>query len=124
MLGGSNIVQATPAKPVVVHKHLNYTVLHYKQYNMKHLEQLWIWAGGPRKYAHLAASIALAESSGNPRAYSSSNDRGLWQINGCHGYWSSFNTWTNVRAAIMISNHGRDWSPWATYTSGSYLRHW
>jgi len=109
-----------------VKKHVkkNAALLHLRQYNKAQLEALWIYEGGNPHYARMAASIALAESTGRPNAYSYSHDRGLWQINEVHGYWSSFNVAINTKAAIMISNNGRDWYPWVTYQTGAYLRYY
>lgn len=84
------------------------------------LEQLWVDAGGAPGEAVMAADIAMAESGGNQYAYSPTNDRGYWQINGSWGPLSTFDALGNARAAIHISNDGRNWSPWTTYTSGAY----
>lgn len=46
------------------------------------LENLWVRAGGPGWAAGQAASIAMCESGGNPRAYNPSGASGLWQILG------------------------------------------
>lgn len=72
-----------------------------------------------------AVAVALAESSGDPRAVGvnadryRSRDRGLWQIN---DHWhpdvsdaEAFNPDTAARHAYRISKGGRDWSPWATW---------
>lgn len=50
-------------------------------YTCSQLEQLWIQAGGASAVAGLMASIAMAESSGNPGAVNpQSGATGLWQI--------------------------------------------
>jgi hypothetical protein len=82
---------------------------------------LWIAAGGSPGASHIAASIATAESSGNSWAVSPTNDYGLWQINGSHGYLATLNPWLNAKAAIIISSDGTNWNPWTTYRSGAYL---
>jgi len=51
-------------------------------YSYAALESLWVSAGGPSWAASQAASIALCESGGNPRAYNPSGASGLWQILG------------------------------------------
>ncbi len=51
-------------------------------YSFAALESLWVSAGGPGWAASQAASIALCESNGNPRAYNPSGASGLWQILG------------------------------------------
>jgi Lysozyme like domain len=88
------------------------------------LEALWVKAGGPRASAGLAASIALAESAGNPNAENhntdGSTDRGLWQINTVHGSQSTFDILANAQAAVAISNNGTNFSPWVTYKTGAY----
>ena len=88
------------------------------------LERLWMAAGGAPSQAQTAASIAMAESSGN--AYASDHnsngtvDRGYWQINSIHGAQSTFSPAANARAAVAISGDGTNWSPWVTYTTGAY----
>lgn len=84
------------------------------------LEQLWVDAGGSGSEARTAADIAMAESGGNQYAYSPTNDRGYWQINGSWGELSTFDALGNAKAAVYISDDGRNWSPWTTYTSGAY----
>lgn len=51
-------------------------------YSYTALENLWITAGGPAWAAPHAASIAICESGGNPRAYNPSGATGLFQILG------------------------------------------
>ena len=85
------------------------------------LEALWKSAGGSSAEAFMAAEIAMAESGGNQYALSPTNDYGYWQINGSHGpAQATFNAYGNARAAIAISDDGRDWSPWTTYVTGAY----
>ena len=91
------------------------------------LEALWESAGGAPSEAQMAASIAMAESSGqlNPPSNAGSNsngmtDVGVWQINS--GIWPALATTDplgNARAAIQISHNGTDWSPWVTYQIGA-----
>lgn len=86
----------------------------------------------------LAAAIAMAESSGNPRAYNGSgsdSSYGLWQINmrgslgparraqfGLSANEDLFDPGTNARAAVSIySSSG--WGAWGAYTNGSYKRY-
>ena len=85
------------------------------------LEKLWEEAGGSSGEAFMAAEIAMAESGGRQYALSPTNDYGYWQINGVHGpAQATFNPLGNAEAAIAISDNGRDWYPWTTYTSGAY----
>jgi LysM repeat protein len=84
------------------------------------LETLWDDAGGAPGEAFMAASIAMAESGGNQYAHSPTNDYGYWQINGSWGPLATYNALGNAKAAIHISDDGRNWSPWTTYTSGAY----
>ena len=85
------------------------------------LEALWESAGGSSAEAFMAAEIAMAESGGNQYALSPTDDYGYWQINGSHGpAQATFNAYGNARAAIAISDDGRDWSPWTTYVTGAY----
>ena len=88
------------------------------------LEVLWESAGGSSAEAFTAAEIAMAESSG--RQYASldntngTTDRGYWQINSVHGSLSTYDARANARAAVLISNNGRDWTPWVTWNTGAY----
>jgi LysM repeat protein len=85
------------------------------------LEALWESAGGAKSEAFMAAEIAMAESGGRQYALSPTNDYGYWQINGSHGpSMATYNAYGNARAAIAISDDGRDWDPWTTYVTGAY----
>jgi len=79
-----------------------------------------------------AVAVALAESRGRTHVINTagnhppSRDRGLWQIN---DYYHpevtdamAFDPILCATAALRISNGGRDWHPWSTYVSGSYLQ--
>lgn len=111
------------ARPHGVHRHYH---LH-KMYNKGQLEHLWVLAGGKRSAAPVAAAVALAESSGDPNNSNyntnGTTDRGLWQINSVHGALSTFQPLANARAAVKISNNGTNWSPWTTYTEGTYTKY-
>jgi hypothetical protein len=85
------------------------------------LEELWEQGGGSPGEAVMAASIAMAESGGQEFATGSVGERGYWQINPDHGSLSTYNPLGNARAAVAISDDGRDWDPWTTFTSGAYL---
>ena len=84
------------------------------------LETLWERAGGSQSRARLAASIAMAESSGRQYATGAAGERGYWQINPVHGPLSSYDPIGNARAAVILSADGTDWSAWTTYVSGEY----
>lgn len=85
------------------------------------LETLWDDAGGNPAHAFVAAEIAKAESGGRQYAASPTNDVGYWQINRtAHPGLATFDPLGNAKAAILLSDNGRDWSPWTTYTSGAY----
>ncbi len=88
------------------------------------LEQLWEQEGGSPGEAALAASVAMAESGGDPNATDNNSngttDRGYWQINSIWGGLSTYDPAGNARAAIQISHDGTDWSPWVTFNSGAY----
>jgi len=85
------------------------------------LEELWQQAGGSSAQAITAASIAMAESSGEQFATGAAGERGYWQINPDHGSLSSYDPLGNAKAAVIISGDGTDWTPWTTFTSGAYL---
>jgi Lysozyme like domain len=85
------------------------------------LEELWEEAGGSAAQAVIAASIAMAESSGEQYATGPFGERGYWQINPNHGSLSTYDPLGNAKAAVIISGDGTNWTPWTTYTSGAYL---
>ena len=82
----------------------------------------------------VAVSVALAESSCNSSAVASngptsgcpngSQDRGLWQINGCYhpnvSNACAFQIQCNANAAFTISGGGANWTPWSTFDSGAW----
>jgi len=88
-----------------------------------------------------AVAVALAESGGranahNPNAGTGDNSYGLFQINmigsmgparlqqfGLKSNEDLFDPLTNAKAAFAISNGGRNWQPWTTYTGGAYASH-
>jgi len=85
------------------------------------LQELWVSAGGNPGSAFIASEIAVAESGGNQFATGAAGERGYWQINPDHGSLSTYDPYGNARAAIVISDDGRNWSPWTTYTHGLYV---
>lgn len=96
-------------------------------------------AGFSQQAAPIASAIAIAESSGNPRAFNPKPpdlSYGLWQINmigrlgperrarfGLRSNEDLFDPATNARAAYVISSRGSNFRPWTTYTSGAYKRY-
>jgi LysM repeat protein len=84
------------------------------------LEELWEQAGGSSGQAVTAASIAMAESSGQQFATGAAGERGYWQINPDHGALSTYDPLGNAKAAVAISDDGTNWTPWTTFTSGIY----
>ena len=109
------------------------------------LEQVWTLAGGAPQWADTAASIAEAESGGNPSAINNSAypnkpgyhkpgpgalpeySVGLWQINLlAHPSYSvsqMLKPLLNAGAAVAISSDGQNFGAWSTYTSGAYRDH-
>lgn len=96
-------------------------------------------AGGfPDSEIPLAVAIALAESSGNPRAHNSTppdNSYGLWQINmlgplgparraqyGISSNEELFDPVVNAKAAYSI-RRSQGWPAWSVYTNGRYKRY-
>ena len=84
------------------------------------LEELWEQGGGSDAQAVMAASIAMAESSGQQFATGAAGERGYWQINPDHGSLSTYDPLGNAKAAVIISDDGANWTPWTTFTSGAY----
>lgn len=88
-----------------------------------------------------AVAIALAETggTGNPQSHNAvppDDSYGLWQINmlgsmgparrkqfGLTSNSQLYDPSTNAKAAYAISSSGKSFTPWSTYTSGSYLRY-
>jgi LysM repeat protein len=85
------------------------------------LEELWEQAGGSSGQAVTAASIAMAESSGEQFATGAAGERGYWQINPDHGSLSTYDPLGNAKAAVIISGDGTNWTAWTTFTSGAYI---
>jgi LysM repeat protein len=102
--GGTKIVQSAPLS----------------QYSCSALEGEWEQAGGSPAHALMAAEIARAESGGNPNAISPTDDFGLWQINASNGSLATLNPYQNARSAIILSDNGTNWNPWATYRTRAY----
>lgn len=89
--------------------------------------------------AKIAAAIAMAESGGNPNAHNATppdDSYGLWQINmlGSMGTNRRFiyrlksnsdlyDPATNARVMAAISQGGRSFSAWTTYTRGTYKQY-
>jgi len=76
---------------------------------------------------NLAAAVAMAESGGNSQALASTAKEysvGLWQVNmKAHTTWTEAqlrDPATNAQAALSISSHGKNWTPWSAYTNGTY----
>ena len=84
------------------------------------LEALWRSAGGSARAEVTAASIAKAESGGRQYATGAAGERGYWQIHPIHGALSTYNAYGNARAAVIISNDGKNWRPWTTWADGAY----
>lgn len=93
-------------------------------------------AAGLATDVDIAVAIALAESGGNTQAHNAlppDDSYGLWQINmlgsmgpqrrrqlGISRNSDLYDPATNARAMMMISNGGKNWRPWTTYTRGTY----
>lgn len=73
----------------------------------------------------VARAIMLAESGGNPRAISRTNDYGLFQMNnGLVNFGSAiFDPETNIKIAYEHYFLHRGWQPWSTFKNRSYLRY-
>ncbi len=101
-------------------------------YGKTELVALWTSNGGSAGTADVAQAVAQAESSGNPHAVSQNPDGGtnvgLWQLD-TKGKGAEYTVpqlldpATNAKVAVSGSGNGKDWSAWATYTSGAYKRY-
>lgn len=106
------------------------------------LKGLWETVGGLTGESDLAAAIAFAESAGCQYALAGpvdirpvkictwnrtngENSCGYWQINlWAHPAYHApyiFDMYENARAAVAISDHGRDFGAWSTYTNRAYV---
>lgn len=111
------------------------------QQTFDQLKGLWLAVDGNPGEADLAASVAMAESTGCQYALAGpvdirpvkectwhktrgENSCGYWQINlYAHKDYSApyiFDEYENARAAKAISNNGSDWNAWSTYVDGAY----
>lgn len=106
--------------------------------NIQQLVSLSLKVGFKGRHAAIAASVAYAESTGNPMAHNKvppDNSYGLWQINmignlgparrkqwGLKSNEELFNPETNAKIAYKISG-GVNFSAWTTYTGGKYKAH-
>lgn len=88
-----------------------------------------------------AIAVCLAESGGNPDVWycdptgvdgmypdvtcPGQYDRGMWQLSNGDGVSNAcaFNAYCNGREAYNVSDGGRYWGAWTTYTSGTYDRY-
>ena len=99
------------------------------------IKEIWIRNGGSKVLAPTMAGIALAESTGDPRAHCLDcvpgvieDSRGLWQINVDpsanpeYASWNLYNPDTNALAAIQLAHGGKGLSNWSTYKNGSFLK--
>jgi hypothetical protein len=76
-------------------------------------------------------AIALAESGGNTNSHNPVNEdsRGLWQINAqahpdlAARFPDLYNPAQNAKAAFLVSNGGKDMSPWTTTHGGPAARY-
>jgi hypothetical protein len=79
---------------------------------------------------NVAAAVAMAESGGDPDAFGDVGlgfSRGLFQVN--QRFHPEFDTVRlfdpvyNAQAALLISKHGADWTPWSTFKNGAYRKY-
>jgi Lysozyme like domain len=84
-------------------------------------------AGFSGKALTISTAVALAESGGNTQATGPVfGEKGLWQVYPrAHPDWDRggnlYDPAYNAKAAFAISNGGKNWMPWTTYTHGTYL---
>lgn len=97
-------------------------------------------AGLPDSSAKVAAAIAMAESGGDPNVHNTNKSTGddsygLWQINmlgdmgpkrrkqfGILADGQLIDPTENAKAMASLSQQGRDFSPWTTYTTSDPTR--
>lgn len=85
----------------------------------------------------IAVAVALAESSGNPKAYNPETEAGAPEGRGSYGLWQIYRNahpefdgmdlydpQTNANAAFAIySVAGNSFRPWSTFKNGAYQAH-
>ena len=105
-------------------------------YTRQELKNILTNAGIPEQHHDTFIAIAFAESSGNAKAHNKKrpdDSYGLWQINmidnlgpdrrkrfGLSSNEDLFDPITNAKVAWEISNKGRSFKDWTTFTSGKY----
>lgn len=105
------------------------------------LKSILTRAGFRGKALDIAYGIAMAESSGNPRAFNgnaATGDKsyGLFQINmlgamgperlkrfGLRNNEQLFDPAVNARVAYQMSGRGTKWGDWSTYNNGAYKKY-
>jgi hypothetical protein len=106
---------------------------------MASLEEILRSVGFTGEGLRTALAVALAESGGNARAYNPTGkdlSYGLFQINMLGGMGPErrkkyglasneelYDPYVNARVAYDMSQGGRKWGPWTTYTSGKYQKY-
>src|SRR5205085_6631082 len=90
-------------------------------YSKAALSSLWVQAGGSPGVSALMASIALAESGGNPTAHNPSGASGLWQILGVPFPGNPMDPMTNARMAVA-KYQSQGLGAWEAYTNGAYRK--
>ena len=85
--------------------------IHPRDAELPGLEELREQAGGSDAQAVMAASIAMAESSGQQFATGAAGERGYWQINPDHGSLSTYDPLGNAKAAVISSDRRRHLDP-------------
>lgn len=84
-----------------------------KRFSWAQLGQLWDQAGGRPGAAATMASIAIAESGGDPKAHNPSGATGLWQILGNPFPGNAFDPLTNAEMAVAKYN-ASGFYPWVS----------
>jgi cell wall-associated NlpC family hydrolase len=108
---------------------------------MTSLRDLLASVGFHGKGLDTAVAVSMAESGGHPTSHNTNagtgdNSYGLFQINmlgdlgpermreyHLSSYNQLFDPATNARVAYQLSNGGTNWTPWTTYTRGTYLKY-
>lgn len=102
-------------------------------YSRSQLEKLWTDNGGPSDTAAFAAAVAMAESSGNPKATSSNPDGGtnvgLFQLD-TKGVGAGYpvadleDPNLNTQVTIMATGGGTNWSEWGNPVTAAVGYHY
>lgn len=117
-------VGGVPSRPASVEDALRCAhPAHYVHFK-RHRAVIAVAVGMGESYCTANARHRNPPTQGCPNG---SVDRGLWQLNSCYhpevNRRCAYKANCNARATKHISDHGKDWTPWSVYNSGTYRQY-